>query len=380
MLEKKKGNLSKRIDFNIIVAVIFIAAFGILILFSSSREDAILKEQIMFVIDGFGIMLATQFLDYKLLKKVASWGYIASVFFLLLLLVPEFKVSSHGATRWIQIAGITIQIAEVVKFLMIVYLAYLLSKHILAFRKPINVLKVWGFVSVIAFMILKISSNLSSCLILLMITFCLTYVASDVQWLHYLSLAIVIVFTVMLCMYLLVNLPTQNELEVIEKESYQLARIIAWLAPEKYNSNHSFQILQGLYAIGSGGFWGQGLGRSLQRDMLPEATNDMIFCILAEELGVFGVLLLVILYLFLFYQIIIVAINAKTIFGRLLCAGIMLHFVFQTLVNMAVATSVIPNTGVTLPFVSAGGSAMLLYFLQVGIVLSVYRRDVLKWG
>lgn len=377
MLEKKKGDLYKRIDFNIIATVIFIVAFGILILFSSSREDALLKEQIMFVIVGFGIMLTIQFFDYKLLKKVASWGYAASVFFLLLLLLPGLKVSSHGATRWIRIAGITIQIAEVVKFLMIIYLAYLLSKYILALRRPINVLKVWGFVGVIAFMILKISSNLSSCLILLMITFCLTYVASDVQWLHYLSLTIIITLTVILCMYLLANLPTQDELEMIEKESYQLARIIAWLAPEKYNSDHSFQILQGLYAIGSGGFFGRGLGKSMQRDMLPEATNDMILCILAEELGVLGVLLLVILYLFLFYQILIVAINAKTVFGRLLCAGIMLHFVFQALVNMAVATSVIPNTGVTLPFVSAGGSAMLLYFLQVGIVLSVYRRDML---
>lgn len=370
--------MKKRVDFNVIVSLIFITAFGILIMFTGSRDEALLQEQVLFVVVGFVLMLGVQHLDYKILEKVAPLGYILSIFFLMLLLIPGIKVSSHGATRWIRVAGFTIQVAEVVKILMIVYLSYLLAKRVFALSRPKEVLKVWTIVGVIAFMILKISSNLSSCLILLMITFCLTYVSSSVKWLHYLTLLVIVLGVGILCWYILKHLPTQEELALIEKDSYQLARIIAWLAPEKYDSDHSFQILQGLYAIGTGGFWGRGLGKSAQRHILPEAANDMILCILVEELGIFGVMLLVILYLYLFYQILLVAINAKTIFGRMLCAGIMFHIVFQALVNMAVATGVIPNTGVTLPFVSAGGSAMLLYFLQMGIVLSVYRRDVLQ--
>lgn len=370
--------MKKRIDFNITVLLIFLTAFGMLIIFTSSRDKVLFKEQVLFVVVGFVLMLGVQYLDYKMLKKIAPLGYSLSIFFLILLLIPGIKVSSHGATRWIRIAGLTIQVAEVVKVLMIVYLSYLLAKSVFVLGGIKEVLKTWALVGIIAFMILKISSNLSSCLILLMITFCLTYVASGARWLHYGTFLVILFGVGVLCWYILNHLPTPEELAFIEKDNYQLARIIAWLAPEKYDSDHSFQILQGLYAIGIGGFWGQGLGKSVQRHILPEATNDMIFCILAEELGIFGVAVLVILYLYLFYQILIISIHARTVFGRLLCAGVMLHIAFQALVNMAVATSLIPNTGVTLPFISAGGSAMLLYFLQMGIVLSVYRQDVLQ--
>lgn len=110
---------------------------------------------------------------------------------------------------------------------------------------------------------------------------------------------------------------------------------------------------------------------------MPEASNDMIFCILCEQLGMFGAALLLILYGYLFYQILLVTLNAKTLFGRYICAGTLFFFAFQTMVNVAVVTGVIPNTGVTLPFLSSGGSALIIAFAQIGLVLSVYKHDVL---
>ena len=190
---------------------------------------------------------------------------------------------------------------------------------------------------------------------------------------HYLALVLAILAVIGVYFYFKENLPSQ---EALDQMDYHISRVVAWIAPENYKSDASFQVLQGLYAIGAGGWFGKGLGSSAQKAILPEASNDMIICIIAEELGIFGVAVLLLLYAYLFYQILLVAINARDNFGRLFCAGVLFHFAFQTLVNVAVATNSIPNTGVTLPFISSGGSSMLLMFFQVGIVLAVRRREV----
>ena len=154
---------------------------------------------------------------------------------------------------------------------------------------------------------------------------------------------------------------------------YHIARIVAWLEPFRYSETDSYQILQGLYAIGSGGFLGVGLGNSRQKVLIPEAQNDIIGCIIAEELGVIGVIILMILLVFLIFQIFVIAINTKDLFGTLLCSCIMLHLAYQAITNIAVATNSIPNTGVSLPFISSGGSSMVIAFAQIGIVISVLK-------
>ena len=167
----------------------------------------------------------------------------------------------------------------------------------------------------------------------------------------------------------------ENELDVVaqpyvESYDYKIGEDLKEFIPEeisKYNQ----------YYAGSGGLFGVGLGNSSQSSILPEASNDMIFCILCEQLGIFGAAMMLLLYGYLLYQILLVTIKAKTLFGRYLCAGTMFFFAFQTMVNIAVVTGVIPNTGVTLPFLSSGGSALLIAFAQIGLVLSVYKHDVL---
>lgn len=369
-----KGQKFKFLDYNIIIAVIFISTFGAVILFSSNGDMKSFIEHLIFMVIGFAGVFILRQMDYKMWKKIAPACYVLAIFAILLLLTP-LKVSSHGATRWIKL-GITIQISEVVKFLMVIYMAYFLPKHLVALSRPDGVFKVWIKIAVIAGMILVISSNLSSCLILLMVTFCMTYISSNIKWFHHVTLIFLAAVIGILCWILLQNLPTEEQLNAIQEVNHQIVRIIVWLAPERY-PDFSFQTMQGLYAIGSGGLFGVGLGNSTQSSVLPEASNDMIFCILCEQLGMFGAALLLILYGYLFYQILLVTLNAKTLFGRYICAGTLFFFAFQTMVNVAVVTGVIPNTGVTLPFLSSGGSALIIAFAQIGLVLSVYKHDVL---
>ena len=321
------------------------------------------------------MMLLFQFLNYKWLKYTGFLTYLGAIVLILLLKIPSISVTKYDATRWIRVFGIQVQISEPVKVLLIISLAYYVSTHIFEVNKTKGVIKVWAMAAVVALLILKISSNLSSCLILLMITFCITFISSDAKLLHYGSLAAVFAAAILLYLYFSVNSPSVAELEEIKKHSYQLARIIAWTNPEKYVEINGYQVVQGIYAIGAGGLFGKGLGDSVQKHLLPEAQNDMIVCIIAEELGIVGVAVLIFLYIYLIYHILQVAINARDIFGRLICAGVMCSFTFQALVNIAVATAVIPNTGVTLPFVSAGGSAVMIAFFQVALVLSVYRKE-----
>lgn len=365
----------KRIDFNIIISVVFLSVYGLIMLYSSSMDDSLLKSQTVFLIAGFVMMLLFQFLNYKWLKYTGFLTYLGAIVLILLLKIPSISVTKYDATRWIRVFGIQVQISEPVKALLIIFLAYYVSTHIFEVNKTKGVIKVWAMAAVVALLILKISSNLSSCLILLMITFCITFISSDAKLLHYGSLAAVFAAAILLYLYFSVNSPSVAELEEIKKHSYQLARIIAWTNPEKYVEINGYQVVQGIYAIGAGGLFGKGLGDSVQKHLLPEAQNDMIVCIIAEELGIVGVAVLIFLYIYLIYHILQVAINARDIFGRLICAGVMCSFTFQALVNIAVATAVIPNTGVTLPFVSAGGSAVMIAFFQVALVLSVYRKE-----
>lgn len=155
-------------------------------------------------------------------------------------------------------------------------------------------------------------------------------------------------------------------------KEYQLSRIFVWLEPEKYPSTGGYQVLQGLYAIGSGGLVGRGLGESIQKmGFVPEAQNDMIFSIICEELGLFGAVSVILIFLFMIYRFMLIADNAPDLFGALLVVGVMGHIAIQVILNIAVVTNTIPNTGITLPFISYGGTSVLFLMMEMGMVLSV---------
>ena len=162
-------------------------------------------------------------------------------------------------------------------------------------------------------------------------------------------------------------------------QPYQYRRIEAWLNPELDPEGKSFQVLQGLYAIGSGGLFGQGLGQSIQKlGFLPESQNDMIFAIICEELGLFGAISIILVFLFMIFRFMVIANNAPDLFGALLVVGVMGHIAIQVILNVAVVTNTIPNTGISLPFISYGGSSVMFLLAEIGIVFSVGRGIRLK--
>ena len=156
--------------------------------------------------------------------------------------------------------------------------------------------------------------------------------------------------------------------------NFRLRRIIAWLHPEKYASGLAFQTVQGLYAIGSGGFFGKGLGNSAQKMVIPEVQNDMILTVICEELGVFGALIVLTLFGLLLYRLIFIAQNAPDRYGALIVTGIFAHIALQVVLNVAVVTNMIPNTGITLPFISYGGTSIMFLMAEMGIALGVSNR------
>ena len=162
-------------------------------------------------------------------------------------------------------------------------------------------------------------------------------------------------------------------------QEYQLSRINVWLNPEAYAQEGGFQVLQGLYAIGSGGLMGKGLGESIQKmGFVPEAQNDMIFSIICEELGLFGAVSVILIFLFMIYRFMLIASNAPDLFGALIVVGVMGHIAIQVILNIAVVTNTIPNTGITLPFISYGGTSVLFLMMEMGMVLSVSNQIKLE--
>ena len=166
---------------------------------------------------------------------------------------------------------------------------------------------------------------------------------------------------------------------LINSDNFRLRRILTWLDPENHLDTGGFQVMQGLYAIGSGGFFGKGLGNSTQKlGVIPEAQNDMILTVICEELGVFGAIVILILFGYMLYRLMFIAKNAPDLYGSLIAVGIFAHIALQVILNIAVVTNLIPTTGITLPFISYGGTSILFLMTEMGIALGISRRIKLE--
>ena len=160
-----------------------------------------------------------------------------------------------------------------------------------------------------------------------------------------------------------------------EDANFRFRRIIAWLDPEQYAKSTGYQTIQALYAIGSGGFFGKGLGRSMQKlGYIPEVQNDMIFSVICEELGIFGAVAIILMFILLCWRLMFAADNARDAYGAFLATGVFCHIAVQVVLNIAVVTNTLPNTGVTLPFISYGGSSLIFTMAEIGMVLNVVSR------
>ena len=251
---------------------------------------------------------------------------------------------------------------------VIVYLASIIQKlesvgkNIIRTPKGIAIVMVPP--TIIAALIYVITKNLSSAIIVMGIAVAMLFVAvPDYKWFVAAGGGVLAVAAAVV-MYVANADATMA--------SFRLGRVRAWLDPESYSTDKAFQTLQALYAIGSGGIWGKGLGQSMQKmGFLPEAQNDMIFSIICEELGLFGAMAIILLFIILIWSCMVIANKTVDRFGALLVVGVMAHYAIQVILNIAVVTNTIPNTGITLPFISYGGTATLFLLAEIGIVLNV---------
>ena len=368
-------------DYSLLFIVLFLLGFGMVMVFSTSSYEAnldygdsthYLKQQLFATILGLIVMIVVSNIPYHFWERFAALAYIVSA--VLILLIIPFGHEAGGATRWLYIGPISLQVAEVAKVGMILFLASLICTMGKRIRSRKGFWTVMLVPAPIAVMIWQITNNLSSAIIIMGIAVLMLFVSCP-DYKRFILLGLATLAGAAVVVFAVVQM-AQSQADSV---NFRGARILAWLDPEAYASGKGFQTLQALYAIGSGGVLGKGLGQSMQkRGFLPEAQNDMIFSIICEELGLFGGIAVIVMFLLLIWRLMIVANNAPDLFGALLVVGVMGHIAIQVILNIAVVTNTIPNTGISLPFISYGGSSVMFLLIEIGLVLSVARRIQLK--
>lgn len=378
---RKKEQAEYFFDYTLLFIVLFLLGFGLVMVYSVSSYEAYadygdaayyLKKQLLAGIIGLVAMIITANIPYKFWLHFTALAYVVSL--VLIGLVPFFGKEVNGAKRWLIIPGIgmSVQPAEIAKLAMILVLAQLVCKM----GKSVRTIKGMAFLMVIAappvLMVLLCTRNLSSAIIILGIAVLMIFVA-DPKYKKYIIVGLIAIAGVAAVVYYVSTLEMSGELH------YRLRRVLAWLHPEDFIEDEGYQTLQALYAIGSGGIWGKGLGQSMQKlGFIPEAQNDMIFSIICEELGLFGAIAIIIMFVMLLWRMMVIANNAPDLFGALIVVGVMGHIAIQVILNIAVVTNTIPNTGISLPFISYGGTSVLFLLIEIGLVLSVAKRIQLK--
>ena len=352
----KKG---RGYDYPLLIVVLILIVVGLFVLYSTSSYNGelkfqdryyYLKKQLFATSLGLACMYVASQIDYHVWERFAVLAYVISIG--LSLAVLFIGDEYNGSKRWLSFGPISFQPSEFAKLAVIIFLAYLIVKK----GKKIHKMSTLFFVMFVLLPIVGLvgAGNLSTAIIILGIGVILVFVASPLYaqfiWMGVLGVGFLTIFLAL--------------------ESYRLERIKIWRNPEAYEKG--YQTLQGLYAIGSGGLFGRGNGESIQKlGFVPEAQNDMIFSIICEEWGLIGASMLILLFLLLIWRLFIVAVRAKDMFGSLIATGAMAHMMIQVILNVAVVTNTIPNTGITLPFVSYGGTSILFLLTEIGLVLNV---------
>lgn len=387
MGSKQKNRFQKRkneyfFDYSLLFIVLFLLGFGLVMVYSASSYEAsvssllnndptyYLKKQATATMMGLVVMFVVSRIPYHFWERFAAIGYIGSAVLIALVMTP-LGYEANGARRWLRI-GFSIQPAEIAKLAMIICLASLICRMGKVIRTPRGFWSVLLVPAPISLMVWKITDNLSSAIIIFGIGALMLFVASP-DYKRFMLLGGAGVLGALGFVFAL------TKIESLQTMGFRSARILAWLNPESDPLGKGFQTLQSLYAIGSGGIFGKGLGQSMQKlEFLPEAQNDMIFSIICEELGLFGGISIIMLFVLLIWRFMIIANNAADLYGALLVVGVLGHIAIQVILNIAVVTNTIPNTGISLPFISYGGSSVMFLLVEIGLVLSVARGIQLR--
>ena len=370
---KKKEHSIAYFDYSLLAILICLICFGLVMLYSTSSYSAMMKQngdslfyfkrQVLFCIVGLIGMWIVSRIDYHWYFERSKFFYFISIFMMFLVKTPLGK-EVNGAKRWIKLPfGQQLQPAEIAKIAIILFIPALIctmGREIKTLEGIVKVLA-WGAFS--AAVVFIITENLSTAIIVMGITCIMIFVVHPKTR----------IFIIIAVGIILIGIVGARVLGMAMETSgnFRLRRILVWLNPEKYASEGGYQIMQALYAIGSGGFFGKGLGNSAQKMIIPEVQNDMILSIICEELGVFGAIMVLILFGMLLYRLLIIAQNAPNLYGSLVVSGIFAHIALQVILNVMVVINCIPTTGITLPFISYGGTSVLFLMAEMGLALGV---------
>lgn len=358
--------INKGHDNYVFYTTLILVFIGIVMVFSASFVQSkfklndpyyFLKRDLIYATLGFIAMMFTSNIHYRKLEKYSNVLLIVSVVLLLLVLTP-LGVRIYGAKRWLGVGSFTIQPAEIAKFVSIIFTAKIIEKNYDKIKLLIKGVGPTLLVPLLFFGLIIVQPNLSTAGTIVMATFVMLFVAGmDLKVVYSMFGAGIGLFAVMVAM-----------------APYRLKRVTAFLDPFQDPLGSGYQVIQSLYALGSGGLFGLGLGRSRQKYFyIPEPQNDFIFAIIGEELGLIGCIIVIMLFVFLVYRCVRIALRCPDVFSCMLVIGIAAQIGIQAALNIAVATSSMPVTGVALPFISYGGTSLIIFMSAIGIILSISR-------
>ncbi len=358
----------RRADRYIFGVTVLLVLYGLAMIYAASSfrlSDPLggVKKQAMYAGLGIILMVILPLFDYHSLLSLA-WclSYIAGIVLIGATMVVGRTV--NGSARWIQVGGISIQPSELMKTALILFFSvYLVKEYRRLAEHPWKVfwvMALWGGIP--AFLVAR--QNLSTGILIASLVFIITFLGVKDNRVHFLLMALG-----GLAFWFVLN----NYKHLSFLKAYQIARIDKWLNPPAVVQGDPGQVMKGIYALSEGGLRGTGIGRGYIKRNLAEASNDIILAVVGEELGLIGICILLVFYLSLLFCIIQTAVKAPDRYGALLCGGVAIHIFLHTAMNIAVVTGAMPNTGVTLPFVSSGGTSLLCFMAEIGLVLSVSR-------
>lgn len=366
---KKGDDKITHIDYGMLISVIMLLCVGLLMVSTASSYYALTNysdsnyffvRQLFFAVLGIIFMLFFANVNYKNLKKASGLFYIICLALLFAVAIPGVGSVRNGARRWLEIGGISFQPSEIMKFALIL----ITSTYIANNYKKMNGIKSYivPILYLIAVMIgMFLQNHMSGMLVMIVASFSIIFVSGiKINWKYLIIFVIIGIVAVT---------------TFIMSSDFRKQRIVAYLHPEEDVTGDNWQVAQSLYAIGSGGIFGRGLGQSRQKYLwLPEAQTDFIFSVLGEEFGIFGSVLVLLMFAFMIYRGFMIAVKCNDAFGSMIVTGIMSVLTFQICVNIAVVTHLMPVTGMPLPFFSYGGTALFINLCAIGIILSVSRN------
>lgn len=359
---------SNNIDFTLLITILILLAIGVAMVFSASSISSqlkygdkyfFLKSQGQYAILGIVVMLFLSRVNYKLLGKFSPLLTLISFVLLLLVFVPGIGLRLNGALRWIKVGPMTMQPSEFAKFTLVLFMANSISVKKDKIRTFTQGVLPYIILMGLYCVLIVLEPNKSMAIIFVLLTFTLLFSAGAKIW-H-------------LAIWGLPLIP--GAIYIFLKDQYSLNRITSYMNPWADPQNTGYQAIQSLLALGSGGIFGLGLGNSRQKFFyIPEPQNDFIFSVIGEELGFIGTVTILILFLLLIWRGMRIAINCPDSFGCLLATGIVCMVAIQVVLNIAVATVTIPTTGVSLPFISSGGTSLLFVMANMGILLNISKH------